>query len=111
MSNTVQTELLELGFLLAQEKCSWLPSQTIKWLGYIWNTEQGKIFVSDDRIEKLSKNINLVLQKVNDGKVLFFVRTLASIVGQIISMSSFQYQISLFLHFGQGVVGNPFWQK
>jgi len=71
---------------LAQEKCIWLPTQSIKWLGYIWNTDIGKLFVSDERIDKTVAKIKVILQKVSTGKILIYVRTLASIVGQLISM-------------------------
>ena len=86
ISKEVKAQLEKLGFLLAQEKCIWLPTQSIKWLGYIWNTDIGKLFVSDERIDKTVAKIKVVLQKVSTGKILIYVRTLASIVGQLISM-------------------------
>ena len=70
---------------MAQEKCIWLPTQSIKWLGYIWNTDIGNCFVSDERFDKTVAKIKVVLQKVSTGKILIYVRTLASIVGQLIS--------------------------
>ena len=86
VSQKVKLELESLGFLLAHEKCNWEPSQNIQWLGYIWNTKEGKILVSEDRINRVETKINDILQKVSNGRVLFYVRTLASIVGQLISM-------------------------
>lgn len=44
ISKEVQAQLEKLGFLMAQEKCIWLPTQSIKWLGYIWNTDIGNFF-------------------------------------------------------------------
>jgi hypothetical protein len=75
-----------LGFLIAHDKCHWSPCQKLEWLGYSWDTENGIIFVKEERIQKLEKCFTYALCQVEKGKILFRVRFLASIVGQLISM-------------------------
>ncbi|VDH99940.1 Hypothetical predicted protein [Mytilus galloprovincialis] len=85
-SQEVKQKLEVLGFLIAHEKCSWFPSQYVKWLGYVWDTKIGKICVSDERIDKAEKAASLILSEIGKGVLLFSARTLASIIGQLISM-------------------------
>ncbi|XP_052103494.1 uncharacterized protein LOC127736976 [Mytilus californianus] len=85
-SQMVKNKLEQLGFLIAHEKCFWLPSQKLKWLGYTWDTNIGKIFVNEDRIMKTEKKIRSLIEETNEGVDFFGSRFLASIVGQLISM-------------------------
>ncbi|VDI58959.1 Hypothetical predicted protein [Mytilus galloprovincialis] len=85
-SQIVKFKLENLGFLIAHEKCFWLPSQRLKWLGYTWDTNIGKIFVNEDRIMKTEKKIRFLIDETNVGVEFFGSRFLASIVGQLISM-------------------------
>lgn len=82
----VKILLESLGFLIAHEKCQWSPVQKIDWLGYTWNTETGKVFVKDSRIEKAEGSIKKLCQEIANGKLVFSARFLASVVGQLISM-------------------------
>ena len=84
-SHSVRTQLERLGFLFSHEKCTWDPCIELKWLGYIWNMEMGKLFVCQERIDSLTYNLRTVIEKVKEGQVLFYARFLAKIVGQIIS--------------------------
>ena len=36
-SITVQNVLKSAGFLIAEDKCNWLPSHNVTWLGLEWN--------------------------------------------------------------------------
>ncbi|VDI32229.1 Hypothetical predicted protein [Mytilus galloprovincialis] len=85
-SQFVKFQLQKLGFLIAHEKCVWDPCQKLKWLGFIWNTETGRIFVSPERIDKAEQTVNYILSEIGRGKVLLKARILAGIVGQLISM-------------------------
>ena len=73
-------------FLIAHDKCHWSPCQKLDWLGYTWDTENGIIFVKEERIQKLEKCLTYALCQMKKGKILFCVRFLASIVVQLISM-------------------------
>ncbi|VDI05545.1 Hypothetical predicted protein [Mytilus galloprovincialis] len=85
-SQFVKFHLQKLGFLIAHKKCVWDPCQKLKWLGFIWNTETGRIFVSPERIDKAEQTVNYILSEIGRGKVLLKARILAGIVGQLISM-------------------------
>jgi hypothetical protein len=63
-----------LGFLIAHNKCHWSPCQKLDWLGYSWDTENGIIFVKEQRIQKLEKCFTYALCQVEKGKILFRVR-------------------------------------
>lgn len=45
LSSEIQADLIALGFILADEKCQWKPSQEIVWLGLVWDTEINNIGV------------------------------------------------------------------
>lgn len=59
--------------------------QEIVWLGLVWNTEINKLLVSNPRIQKLKGNIQNILEGYTAGFKWFEVRSIASVVGQIIS--------------------------
>ncbi|KAL5005756.1 hypothetical protein ScPMuIL_016914 [Solemya velum] len=85
-STEVRHLLNKLGFLIAHEKCQWLPKQIIDWVGYTWNTETGKIHVKACRIEKAENTIRNLCAEISNGKLLLKARFLASVIGQLISM-------------------------
>ena len=81
----IQADLNRLGFLVAIEKCQWEPVQTLVWLGLVWDTKNNTITLSESRIEKLKFNIDCILKGYELGYLLFDVRSVASVVGQVIS--------------------------
>ena len=85
-SRQVNDQLENFDFLIAHDNCHWSPCQKLDWLGYTWDTENGIIFVKKERIQKLEKCLTYALRQVEKGKILFHVRFLDSIVGQLISM-------------------------
>ena len=86
-SNFVRETFAEFGFLIAEDKCSWVPCKIGTWLGYVLDYEQGRFFASDERIIMLEKAIESVMYQVRRYKyMLLNVRTLASLVGRIISL-------------------------
>ncbi|XP_071123465.1 uncharacterized protein [Mytilus edulis] len=82
----VKNTLERLGFLIAHEKCHLLPSQSMDWLGYTWDTKIGRVFIKEERIEKAENSIHKLCREATNGRLLFSARFLASILGQIISM-------------------------
>lgn len=88
VSICVKQQLENLGFLFADDKCEWLPTQRRIWLGLLWDMEKGKIFITEDRIERLKSSLEFVHLKVMKNKMFFQVKELAKIVGQIISMKA-----------------------
>lgn len=86
LSAFVRTDLLKFGFLLADAKCMWVPSQTIVWLGYVWNALNGTVAVTNERILRFETLLSDIVEQVLKGHVYIFVRKLACLVGQLTSM-------------------------
>ena len=51
-----RSDLNDLGFLLADEKCVWEPKQIAIWLGHVLDTTSSQIRITEDRIIKTEKN-------------------------------------------------------
>ena len=88
MSSEVKKDLENLGFLIAADKSHWEPVQELVWLGFIWDMTSNNIMVTLPRVEKLKGCIKNVLEGYDSGYIWFEVRTIASVVGQIISMQT-----------------------
>ena len=76
--------VLKFGFVINEEKSIWEPVQIITWLGTVLDTNQGFSSVTEQRISKLKGNIDSVLK---GDSMLVNVRSLATVVGQIISLT------------------------
>ncbi|KAK6172774.1 hypothetical protein SNE40_016367 [Patella caerulea] len=85
VSDVVRTDLIQCGFLISESKSQWCPQQNIQWLGLKWDFSKGNVYVSDSRIVKLIQDINMILDQIGQNE-LIKVRTVANIVGQVISM-------------------------
>ena len=82
----IRQDLDNLGFLMAEEKCNWIPCAKVTWLGHVLNTDGCKISITEDRIEKTIKNLNKILERVDKGNMWIQARELASVIGVIQSM-------------------------
>lgn len=88
-SQFVKQSLIEFGFLLADEKCNWVPVQKVVWLGHLIDMEKNRLFISDERIQRLQTKLNSVLFQIRSDKYnIIHVKVLASATGQIISLQS-----------------------
>ena len=83
-SLTVRADLTRYGFVINEEKSLWEPVQVITWLGTVFDTYQGFISVTERRVSKLKSSIDLL--RKDDCKI-FKVRDVASVVGQVISLT------------------------
>ena len=63
-----------------------IPRRRFSWIGYNIDTHTSLIFASDARIEKLCADLNDICSSLEFSEV--HVKNIASIVGQIISMSA-----------------------
>lgn len=89
LSQLVQSGLTEFGFLLASDKCQWMPVTKLPWLGYLLDMAMGKLFVTDERISRLEIAIESFLYQMKvSGSSVMKVRFIASLVGQIISLQT-----------------------
>ena len=82
VSEKVREDLVKAGLMENTAKCSWKPSQQIKWLGFELNLLQGQIVVPEEKISSPKAQ----LRKAADSQGLS-ARQLANIIGKIISMS------------------------
>ena len=80
--DTVVSDLERVSFFLNLNKCCLEPCQTGKWLGFIVNLSEGKFLVPAHKLDKFKASVTSILQYSRVP-----VRILASVVGQIISMS------------------------
>lgn len=83
-SSLVRSDLSRYGFEINREKSNWEPNDKFSWIGYNIDTHTSFIFASDARIEKLCSYLNAVCANLEQSAFIH-VKTIASIVGQIIS--------------------------
>ena len=75
-------DLVSAGFVLNRQKSKLEPQRVGSWLGFVLDLANGKYFVPKEKITKLVRCIQDI------GPIdLIRARSLASIIGQIISMS------------------------
>jgi len=86
LAGIVQKDLTDLGFLLAEEKCNWVPAQKVKWLGHMIDCELGEVKVTEERLIRTECFLSNMIEQVANGKVCFEAKILASVLGQIQSM-------------------------
>lgn len=73
-SITVQHVLKSAGFLIAEDKCNWLPRQNITWLGLEWNMAQCVVYVTERRITKLMNTLEVIFHKIRRNKAMISAR-------------------------------------
>ena len=79
-------DLINFGFLIADEKCCWEPMQGARWLGLDWNAVKGTVSVSLERMNRALELLDLLITRSHYGKALISVRLVAAMVGQLLSM-------------------------
>ena len=84
VSLVVKNDLFNFGFIIAEEKSNWNPVQESIWLGLIWYTVEGKIRVTQDRIDKILSCLRYICSNLQTTRVIP-VESLASVIGQLIS--------------------------
>ena len=82
----MHSDLLKSGLVPNEDKSQWEPIQIITWLGIILNTIDGSIKATDERIATLSRDLENLSTGQNPTRV--HVKRVASVAGQIISLSS-----------------------
>ena len=85
-SLALHSDLLKSGFVPNEDKSQWEPIQIITWLGVILNTIDGSIKATDERIATLSRDLENLSTGQKPTRV--HVKRVASVAGQIISLSS-----------------------
>ena len=86
ISCEVKQDLISSGFVPKVEKSMLLPCQQVVYLGYFIDIQNGIVKIPQERLEKAKNVISEIEMSVHNlGEV--HVRTVASFVGQIISMA------------------------
>ena len=57
----VHSDLLKVGLLPNEDKCTWNPSHIITWLGSVFNMINSSISATDKRIESLETDIEYLM--------------------------------------------------
>ena len=81
-SNFVRDSLESAGLVINIEKSNWMPQQRGRWLGFELDLAQGSILVPPQKVDSLRQS----LQQCVSAQIIP-ARTLASLIGKIISMS------------------------
>ena len=92
VSKIIQVDLEKAGFVTNIQKCSWVPSKSISWLGFDINLEVGKLTVPERKITFLQCQLSSIV-----GQKFLPARQLASIIGKVISMSLALGSIARFM--------------
>ena len=88
-SKKVRNDLKKVGLVENHEKSNWMPTQCLRWLGFVIDLEGGKVKVPTEKLEALQ----LQLKQAMLSKALT-ARSVASITGKVISMSIALGQVS-----------------
>jgi len=83
VSDSIKKDLKSAGLIVNNEKSVWEPRQKLEWLGFLWDLETGSIQIPVRKITQFKESIRSVLNSPHKVSA----RILASIIGQIISMS------------------------
>ena len=83
-SQLLQADLHAAGLVINCEKFNLIPTQLGRWLGYEIDLAAGSLRIPENRCERLTKDIEALLASSYS---LVPVRKLASVVGQLISMT------------------------
>ena len=86
LAKQIKQDLLDLGFLLAEEKCDWEPKQVVSWLGHVFDTSKAELHITEDRVKKALTFISNLINEISEEKVWVHVKNLASAIGQFQSM-------------------------
>ena len=49
----VQDDLERLGLITSADKCEWIPTQSIRWCGFVWDTLNWTVKVEETRCSGL----------------------------------------------------------
>ena len=78
----IQSDLFSAGFIVNAEKSNWIPSKTVKWLGFILNSQTNIFEVPVDKMVRIKETIFLTIGENN----CCTAKRLAKVVGQLTSL-------------------------
>ena len=86
MGQSIKIDILKSGFVPNATKCIWIPVQVLEFLGVVLDALNGTICIPNRRISKAKQSISDLLSSIRNHRRVH-VRKVASVVGQLISMS------------------------
>ncbi|XP_060076460.1 uncharacterized protein LOC132556090 [Ylistrum balloti] len=86
LAHDIKSDLLKSGFVPKAEKSLWVPVQVLQFLGCTIDSERFILYVTESRVEKILKTLEYIEETVRKSRRVP-ARKVASLVGQIISMS------------------------
>ena len=87
MASYLKLVLSKSGFLIAEEKCTWVPCTRVKWLGVVWDSSMNHMTIAEARIISAIASLKRIYLNAAKENVFILSRELASTIGKIISMS------------------------
>ena len=63
LSCKIKTDLYNAGLVANDEKSIWQPSQSIEWLGIIWNSVHGTIHITGRRSSSIDASIDSLVKQ------------------------------------------------
>ncbi|CAG2235115.1 unnamed protein product [Mytilus edulis] len=79
----IKADLIASGFVPNKDKCVWLPSQHVEWLGFSWNLISCKLQIPQRKIDDILNLVAFILNSSYRVKV----RQLAKICGKLIALT------------------------
>ena len=116
LSNRVRKDLQDYGLLISEDKCLWGARRRIRWIGFVWDTVEFKLFVPEDKIKRTKEKVEELLEKERE-RIL--IRKIASFFGVMTSLRPALGDIARFrtrfllqiVDEAQKVGGWPSWMK
>ena len=81
MAPQMGSHMEQAGFMINEEKSNWVPSKSLSWLGFSFNSSSMRIYVDNPKIENALKLCETISMKKTVSP-----RQVAAVVGKIISM-------------------------
>ena len=98
----IRSDLYQAGVVWSVKKCTWTPSTSIEWLGMMWDADSNTLSINDRRVQKIKAFASNLIEVSH-----CTARTLASLVGQIISLAPVMSDAtSLFSRFSQMAIAS-----
>lgn len=86
MGQCIKGDILKSGFVPNATKCIWIPVQVLEFLGVVLDALNGTIYIPSRRISKAHQSILDLLSSIKAHRRVP-VKNVASVVGQLISMT------------------------
>ena len=77
----MRSHMAQSGFIINEDKSNWIPSKSLSWLGFEFNSHEMRIFVEEQKVDKALKICGAVLWNN-----MVSPRQVAAVIGKIISM-------------------------